>query len=250
MALSFDADDRVVETIAAWLRKQDLSIQLGVDFHEFRDRCNAQELRPPIKPPFDPNEASAQPLNGFWVCLYDQDGQLYQTQAMKLLTLEDTDLGTYTFQNRTTFPLECSPFNTTNITTSMTTAGHEITGRVAYHGELWGAPGPNGPRGTAITPLFARAVIRMALAYLRPDQYVCFMEPKNIMRGLAARLGYGTAEQGNLLFPKADGSGDVHVWMVRMSADEARYNTAVDLSLLISQFGERRRTVSPERHVA
>lgn len=239
--LHVDENDEVATQITQIIEDSGIRLQIGVDFTEFKQICQTQPLRPPIKPPFDIDVKQTEPIDGFWLVGYDENDQLVHTQSMKTIDLQGVSLCTYLENNRTHFPLECSTFDTDNIEVRMSSTSSAINSKIAYHGELWSSGGEYGLRGNASSMLLNRLVIRMCLAYMEPTHIVGFMEPSNILRGLAARLGYGHTEQGNLMFPLADHSQSFLVWMVWLSAAEAAFNTSFDPHYFAETYGLKKK---------
>ncbi len=233
--------DEITEQITQIIEDSGIRLEVGVDFRKFKDICEAQPARAAIKPPFDVDTAQNEPIDGFWLAGYNENNDLVHTQAIKTIDLAGVSLREYLADNRTCFPLECSNFDTDNIDVQMSGTSSAIDSQIAYHGELWAAGGEYGLRGNASSMLLNRLVFRISLAYMKPTHIVGFMEPSNILRGLAARLGYGHTEQGNLIFPSKDHSQSFHVWMVWLTAEEAAFNTSFDPNFFIETYGARKR---------
>ena len=239
--LQIDENDEVTTQITQIIEDSGIRLQVGVDFAEFKQICDTQPLRAPIKPPFDIDVKQTEPIDGFWLAGYDENDQLVHTQAIKTIDLRGVSLSQYLADNRTQFPLECSSFDTDNIEVRMSSTSSAINSKIAYHGELWASGGEYGLRGNASSMLLNRLVFRMSLAYMEPTHIVGFMEPSNVLRGLAARLGYGHTEQGNLVFPLVDHSQSFHVWMVWLSAAEAAFNTSFDPRYFAETYGLKKK---------
>ena len=239
--LHINENDEVALQITQIIEDSGIRLEVGVDFKEFKNICAEQPLRAAIKPPFDIDVQQTEPISGFWLAGYDESDELVHTQAIKTINLRGESLCKYLSDNRTHFPLECSSFDTDNIEVKMSDTSSAINSKIGYHGELWASGGEYGLRGNASSMLLNRLVFRMSLAYMQPTHIVGFMEPSNILRGLATRLGYGHTEQGNLVFPSLDHSKSFHVWMVWLTAAEAAFNTSFDPNYFVETYGLKKR---------
>ncbi len=202
-------------------------LRVGTNFDEFRDIPKSQPQRAPIAPIFDPDFSDISSSNGFWVSGCNDVGEIVHTQAMCLIDLSGSNLAEHMQTRLGDYRPHGDKINADQSHCILTPAASAITGKVAYHGELWLKGGPNGYRGGCLAAILPRLVLATSLLRWPLDFIIGIMEPIAVCRGLAAREGYMHVEQHSILWNQPGASVPFEEWIVWMSGDDARFNLRV-----------------------
>ncbi|WP_442970487.1 hypothetical protein [Roseovarius sp. D22-M7] len=190
-------------------------MEIGDDFARYRTYRNQQHDRGPIYPMFDVASSYVDHTNGFWVCAFDPHGELIHTQAVRLLDLAGTTLGTHLADHRHKYITPDSTPDPDQTFYSGPDALHAITGRVCYQGDFWlRGRGLGGPRSQGATALLSRLLLEIMVAAWQPA-FVFALVPKNLAaKGAHLRYGYCHCEPGRWLGPDRQVTEeDYLIWM-------------------------------------
>ena len=214
-AKSFFGMIKNVSGLISELEDSGMHVEIGDDFSEYRSYRLAQVDRNAMYPMFDVASSYIDETNGFWVCGFNDDGDLIHTQAVRLLDLKDKSLRHHLKTHRhkyitpnTTPDPDATFFNGPR-------ALDAITGKVVYHGEFWlPGRGLGGPRSQGATPLLSRIVFELVHKLWEPD-FVYALVPKRLAeRGAHLRYGYTHCEPGEWVGPDQQVTEeDYMIWM-------------------------------------
>lgn len=200
-----------------------LKIEVSADFEAFRELRMSQPKRTPISPIFDCRTSALNAANGFWIKGTSEDGELVHLQAVRLEDMTGLTLAEHLYKHSDIYAppgvevdLEQSEYNATS-------ASHQITGRVCYHGELWLKGGPGGYRGHGLTAALPRLALALAHMAWSPDYMFGLVHPMAACKGLPAREGYMHLEPGGILWQRKDSEEIYDEWLVWMSHNDLRH---------------------------
>lgn len=204
-----------VSGIIRELEDAGMRVEIGDDFSEYRFYRNAQTDRTCMYPMFDVASSYIDASNGFWVCGFNQSGELIHTQAVRLLDLSDVSLEQHLKVHRHKYITPDTTPDPDLTFYSGPEALATITGQVCYHGEFWlPARGLGGPRSQGVTPLLSRILFELMYRSWEPN-YVFALVPKQLAaRGAHLRYGYSHCEPGRWLGPDQQVTEeDFLIWM-------------------------------------
>lgn len=192
-----------------------MRVSIGDDFAEYRRHRLGQPERSHIYPMFDVASSYVDHSNGFWICGFNDAGDLIHTQAVRLLDLTGVPLAQHLDLHRHKY---ITPDTTPDPDLTYYTgpeALSKITGRVAYHGEFWlAALGLGGPRSQGATPLLSRILFELAYNRWRPDFMFAFVPKQLAAKGAHLRYGYSHCERGGWMGPDQQVTEeDYLIWM-------------------------------------
>ena len=164
-----------VSNILKELEAGGMRLEIGDDFAEYRKLRQTQEHRSPIYPMFDVACSYVDQSNAFWICGFDQDGNLVHTQAMRLLDLSGLTLGQHMKRHRHKYITPNSTPDPDRTFYSGPLGLKTITGSVCYHGEFWLNGGESGYRKKGFTPLLSRIAFELALKAWVPNYVFGFI---------------------------------------------------------------------------
>ncbi|MEM7721653.1 MAG: hypothetical protein AAF376_04715 [Pseudomonadota bacterium] len=192
-----------------------IRIEVGDDFAEYRARRLQQVGRGPIYPMFDAASSYVDHTNGFWICGFNDAGDLIHTQAVRALDLSGISLVDHLRVHRHKYITPDSSPDPDRTMFFGPTGLSEVTGRVCYHGEFWlQAQGLGGPRSQGATALLSRLLLEIAVEVWSPSYVFAFVPKRLAAKGAHLRYGYPRCEPGQWIGPdKQVTDEDYLIWM-------------------------------------
>jgi len=203
-----------VGNITKELEAAGMRLEIGGDFVAYRRLRNTQADRSALYPMFDAACSYVDASNAFWVCGYNQSGELVHTQAIRRLDLEGVLLRKHIDDHRHKYITPNSTPDPDRTTFTQPPALDHITGCVCYHGEFWLKGGEGGHRNQGFTALLSRVVFELALQIWSPDYVFGFVPMPLAFKGIPVRYGYTHCEPGVWYGPENEvTSEEALVWM-------------------------------------
>ena len=204
--------------LAGILRDLELAgirVELGDDFTKYQSYRRWQPDRGPIYPMFDVASSYVDQSNGFWICGFDPKGDLIHTQAVRLLDLSDTSLGTHLNIHRHKYITPDTTPDPDLTFYSGPEALQTITGKVCYQGDFWlRASGLGGPRSLGATSLLSRFLLEIMVGAWNPSFVFAFVPKQLAAKGAHLRYGYSHCEPGRWVGPDQQVTDEDHlIWM-------------------------------------
>ena len=197
------------------LEEAEIRVEIGGDFAKYRSYRSHLRDRTPVYPMFDDTRSFIDHTNGFWICGFDQDGELIHTQAVRLLDLTGISLAVHLQNHRHKYITPDSTPDPDLTFYSGPEALHTITGKVCYQGDFWlRSRGLGGPRSQGVTSLLSRVLFEIMVGSWNPS-FVFALVPKQLaVKGAHLRYGYTHCEPGQWLGPDHQVTEeDFLIWM-------------------------------------
>ncbi|MEM6577641.1 MAG: hypothetical protein AAF678_04050 [Pseudomonadota bacterium] len=204
----------VSDTLRA-LDQLGIQVEIGDDFARYCAYRRQQPDRGSIYPMFDAACSYIDTTNGFWVCGYNSEGLLIHTQAVCLLDLSATTLGSHLRTHRHKYITPDTTPDPDNTFYSGPEALKSITGSVCYHGDFWlHARGLGGPRSQGATALLSRLLLEIMAGAWNPAFVFALVPKKLAAKGAHLRYGYCHCEAGEWTGPDQQiTEQDYLIWM-------------------------------------
>ena len=205
-----------ISNIVNELEAAGMTLEIGDDFPAYRRMRNTQKERGQLFPMFDVMSSFVDASNGFWVCGFDDAGELVHTQAVRQMDLGQTTLSQHLRDHRHKYITPNSTPDVDRTFYSDLPILNQISGSVCYHGEFWLRGGKEGLRNQGFTALLSRIVFELTLKLWSPD-YVFGLVPMPLaLKGIPVRYGYSHCESGAWIGPDNElTSEETLVWMSR-----------------------------------
>lgn len=209
---------KIVTSLSGILRDLEgmgIHVEVGDDFAKYRAYRGQQPDRGAIYPMFDVTSSYVDRRNGFWICGFDENGDLIHTQAVRLLDLSGVSLGAHLNDHRHKYITPDTTPDPDLTFYSGPEALGTITGQVCYQGDFWlRANGLGGPRSQGATALLSRVLFEIMVAAWNPS-FVFALVPKRLgAKGAHLRYGYTHCEPGRWLGPDQQVTEeDYLIWM-------------------------------------
>lgn len=198
------AGAQFVSRINEIARSKGIHLYTGTDFTEYAELVAKYRPDGPLGAPFDPTLHDLNQNNSFWIAGQDEAGNLVHTQAVRLIDIKQQKLSDYLAENFRDFPPGGVPLDMDASNYQAGPGATRISGRLAYHGEVWLKPGESSYRGTGIAAVLGRYAQAMAMMAWSPDYVFGFMPQSIAFGGFAEREGYVHSEPGALNWHHAE----------------------------------------------
>ena len=212
------------------IRSNGLNLATGSDFSYFTSIPKIQPARHNINPAFDPAFADLNDRNALWMIIQNAENEIVGTQAMKILPVKEGTLGEYLENNVWDFRTYGYDLDQNKTECHLTSEASNMSGVIAYHGELWLDGGQNGLRGGSMAVMLTRLMILVGMLKWAPDFYIGLQSPMTSCRGLAVREGYMHTEQRSILWYQKKSETPMEDWLVWMNKEEAEFNLRLPAS--------------------
>lgn len=182
---------KAIETYRTEVEAHGLNISQHHDFHLLRKVCSDRDLKEnksfSLTEPFSVEYFDLSPETAFWIAVSDDQERVVSVQAARLDTLGRRSLAEHwrTQQQR----IYVAPYENDRpeLGDNHCPAAFEISGDVAYHGNMWLSSDWKGKK-------LGQPLCRLGqlIAYLKWDlDYIyCFIETALVAKGFAAHQGY------------------------------------------------------------
>jgi len=202
------------------LATRGMFVRVGKKFDTLARQVSSTSGRAPLHEQFDPSGDMDGAVDAFWVCGFDEDGELVHTQAAHLLDLRGSSISAHIISNLVNYSPASPPVTKSSITATAGPKGSSIGGMVGYHGEMW-LRADYRDQGTAAI------VIRLGILLIArewdPDAVFGLMNWALACRGFNMRIGYSHCEPMTLSWRRTDTGAQHQVWLVYLERDDIAF---------------------------
>ncbi|MBX4917495.1 hypothetical protein [Rhizobium bangladeshense] len=194
--------------------KKGITLSLGFDFREYVTITKATQTKGPTYPNFRPDRSPIQLGNGFWVKGVDRNNETALLQAVRLYNL-NTSFAEHLRSLRAFYENVSLHASSRDSCTCLAPSAESMTGKVAYHGDLWVR---RDFRGKGIPKIMAGIVFGVSYSLWDPD-FVCALVPRWLLdKGVVEQYEYLHYERGGAilhLFEEGILDDDWIIWITR-----------------------------------
>lgn len=208
-----------IENIRKELRRRGIFVRISRNFSELISHIDDAPDRRELHEQFDPSGDMDGAIDAFWICGFNEDGDLVHTQAAHLLDLRGSSVSRHISSRITNYFPKSPPVRRSSIRANPGPRAKNISGMVAYHGEMWLSK-PYRDRATAT--LVIRLGLLLILREWNPDAVFGFMNWALACKGFNMRVGYMHCEPMALAWEKTSG-GEHQVWLVYLEKQDLRF---------------------------
>lgn len=196
---------------------------VGSDFNEYHKELLKFRPHQPLGAPFDPTIHNMSSKNCFWVIGYDSDNRVVHTQAMRVIDLGSRSLADHMNADFRKYPPVGVDLDLDASRYRPGPGARRITGKAAYHGELWIDDKSEEFRGTGLSELLGQYAFLLALERFDPDFVFGFVARPVAHKGLAERLGFMHNEPRAVNWRMAESPKVLEGYMVYMSNEDLHF---------------------------
>jgi hypothetical protein len=172
-----------VATLVQELRKDGFIIEVDDKFDAFEEACRDENLgKPWITPPFNPDFIDIDPMNLLWVKATSED-RIVAVEGMRFEHISVPLSKHLDQQYRRIF---CDPTPGSGLS-GHAPAVNQVTGRTAYHGDLYIHPAH---REGGLATKLSRLLIALAVLKWDPEYIWGYITEKLVNAGYGIQIGY------------------------------------------------------------
>lgn len=194
-----------------------LEISMGDDFEEYVDITRQLPGKPPTTPNFRPDCSDLSPGKAFWIVGRDRFGTVAHVQAMRLDDLANTTLADHLESLRACFVDPDRKAGSGSSSSCHAPTAHNITGLVAYHGDIWLR---KDFRGRGLSVFIGRIAFGLACAKWWPDFIYAMVADWSIQKGVVDRYGYLNREPHGSVLRLPEYGIDDDEWLVWLNREQ------------------------------
>ncbi|RWM47986.1 MAG: hypothetical protein EOR85_33030 [Mesorhizobium sp.] len=208
-------------------RKAGIRFKTGENFEEYIEITTNIVGKSPTFPKFRPECSRLEPGRAFWIVGEDQAGDIAHVQALRVDYLT-TNLTEHLESLKDCYADPKIQAGSGSSCVCHAPAARNITGTVAYHGDIWLR---EDFRGQGLPRTFSSLAFGLAWAKWSPDFIYAFVPTWSIEKGVADRYGYRHREaHGSVLRIPDLGIEDDEwlVWLTRFELSELIKRTVTE----------------------
>lgn len=215
-----DSVRQEIELIKRELITRGIHLRVGRDFDVFCQHIQRSSQRATVHSQFDPKGNMDGAKDAFWICGFDADGELVQTQAAHLLDLRKSTISNHIKLHVANYFPKVPDLIHSSIKAKLGPKASKIQGMIAYHGEMWLAPGYR-DKGTAA--LVTRLGILLVVQEWNPDAMFGLMNWSLACSGFNMRIGYLHSEPMTLGWERRSNGAEHQVWLVYLEREDISF---------------------------
>ncbi|MCK1304172.1 hypothetical protein [Bradyrhizobium sp. 45] len=192
-----------------------IKLSIGFDFHKYVSITLTTPTKNPPALMFQLDRAPIKPGDGFWMMGVDRNHEVALLQAARMFDLSGSNLADHIVNVHSADP--APPSHPQDCCSCTALSAKKITGKVAYHGDIWVR---GDLRGQGMPKIMAGAAFGVCFAMWAPDFICGLVERWSLDKGVVTQYGYPHYEAGGLRLAGQDVLNDYLV--VWLTGDELR----------------------------
>lgn len=198
-------------------RKSGLYITMGDDFEEYVGITSRLPGKPQTSPNFHPDCSDLRPEKAFWIIGRDWEGTVAHSQAMRLDDLSNKNLAEHLESLRACFADPNVKAGPGSWCSCHAPTASNITGLVAYRGDMWLR---EDFRGRGLMAFIGHIAFALAWAKWSPDFIYALVADWYIEKRVADRCGYVHREPHGSVLRLPEQGIDDDDWLVWLTRDD------------------------------
>lgn len=204
---------QVYDDVAA---QKGVKLLIGFDFHQYVSITRATPTKGPTYPTFRPDRSAIKPGEGYWIVGVDNSNDVAAVEAARLYDLSHSNFAEHLQSLKAFFddPTEYAHSQDRCICKAPT--AKNITGKVAYHGDLWVR---SDFRGQGLRKIITRIAHGMSFAMWAPDFLCALVARRTLDKGDDEMLHH---EPGGSILQLSEGDIVDDDWLSWLTGEELR----------------------------
>lgn len=162
-----------------------IKLLIGFDFHQYVSITRATATKGPTYPTFRPDRSPIRPGEGYWIVGVDNNSDVVGVEASRLFDLSHSNLAEHLQSLKAFFDEPSVYAHPQDRCICNAPAAKTITGKVAYHGDLWVR---SDFRGQGLRNIITRIAHGMSFAMWAPDFLCALVARWTLDRGVDEML--------------------------------------------------------------
>ncbi|NOJ44683.1 hypothetical protein [Bradyrhizobium archetypum] len=207
---------RVYDGAAA---QKGIKLSIGFDFHEYVSITGATPTKGPTYPNFRPDRSPIKSGDGYWIIGVDKYDEVALLEAARLYDLSHSNFAEHLHSLKAFYADPTVHAHPQDRCTCIAPSAKKITGKVAYHGDLWVR---RDFRGQGIPKIISGIARGVSFAMWAPD-FVCGLVPRwRVDKGVVAQNGYTHCEPGGSILQLVAYHIVDDDWLIWITGEELR----------------------------
>lgn len=198
-------------------RKAGIQLKIGENFEEYLDITTNTLGKPPTDPNFRPDCSRLEAGRAFWIIGQDQSGKVAHVQALRVDDLTTTNLAEHLESLKAFYADPKSRTSSGSSCACRAPTAQNMTGIVAYHGDLWLR---DDFRGQGLPSTLAGIAFGLAWAKWSPDFIYALVPTWLIEKGIADQYGYLNRESQGAILSLPDRGIEEEDWLIWLTRGE------------------------------
>lgn len=207
---------RLLEVYDDRAARKGIKLFIGFDFHEYVSITRATPTKEPTYPTFRPDRSPIRPGEGYWIIGVDTNNDVAASEAARLYDLSESNFAEH-LQSLKVFCADRAIYShPEDRCTCIAPGAKTITGKVAYHGDLWVR---RDFRGQGLREIITRVAHGVSFAMWAPDFLCALVARWTLDKGVDEMLHHEPG--GSILRLVEEGIADDD-WLSWLTGEELR----------------------------
>ncbi|MCP3380253.1 hypothetical protein NLM31_07555 [Bradyrhizobium sp. CCGUVB4N] len=207
---------RIYDDAAA---QKGIKLSIGDDFHEYVSITRATPTKGPTYPNFRPDRSPIKSGEGYWIIGVDKNNEVVLTDAARLYDLSNSNFAEH-FQSLKAFyanpAIHAHPQDRCTCTAP---SAKKMTGKIAYHGDLWVR---KDFRGQGVAKIVAAIAHGASYAMWTPDFLCSLVAGFSLDKGLVAQYQMLHHEPNGSILQLVEEDISDNDWLIWLTGKELR----------------------------
>lgn len=210
---------RFLQVYDAAATQKGIKLSIGFDFHEYVSITRAAPTKGPTYPNFRPDCSPIKSGDGFWMTGVDKNNEVAALQAVRLYDLSHSNFAEHLQSLKAFYTDPTVHGNPQDRCTCIAPSAKKITGKVAYHGDVWLR---RDYRGQGMPKIMAGIAFGVSFALWGPE-FVCGLVARWLLdKGIVAQYGYTHHERGGSILQLVEEQIVDDDWLIWLTGEELR----------------------------
>ncbi|MDE5447327.1 hypothetical protein GWG65_39740 [Bradyrhizobium sp. CSA207] len=193
-----------------------IKLLLGFDFHEYISITRVTPTKAPTFPNFRPDRSPIKSGQGYWIIGVDKDDEIALSDAARLYDLSCTNFAEHLQSLNAFYAQPALHAHPQDRCTCIAPSARNMTGKVAYNGDLW----VRGDfRGTGLAQIITQIAHRVSFAMWAPDFLCALVARWRVVNGIPQ---YCHQEPGGAILQLVEEDVAEDDWLVWLTGEELR----------------------------
>lgn len=196
-----------------------ISLAIGFDFAKYVSITAATPTKRPTYPNFRPDRSPIKLGDGYWIIGVDKDNAIALSDAARLYDLPHSNFAEHLESLKAFYANPAIHAHPQDRCTCTAPSAKKITGKVAYHGDLWVRPDL---RGQGLAKIVAGIAHGVSFAMWAPDFLCSLVGRWSLDKGLVSQYEMQHHEPGGSILQLVEEDIVDEDWLIWLTGEELR----------------------------
>ncbi|MGY4198981.1 hypothetical protein [Bradyrhizobium sp. USDA 4520] len=199
--------------------RKGITLSIGFDFRDYVAITCATPTKGPTYPNFRPDKSPIKAGDGFWMVGVDKNNQVVALQAVRLYDLSCSNFQKHLQSLKMFYGDPTIHAHPQDICSCVAPSAKKMTGKVAYHGDVWVR---SDYRGIGMPKIMAGIAFGVSFAMWAPD-FMCGLVAQWLLdKGIVASYGYLHYERGGSILRLVKENIVDDDWLIWLTGQELK----------------------------